>query len=176
MRWIAFIILACLLIVLQTTVAPFIAVHSIRPDLMVLAAVYYALMARRRDALLACWCLGFAVDLNGLPLSAHSTVGVSALAYGLAGLLVVRLRELTFPEHVLTYVVIVTAWTFWTDLASGLHLMWRLEQPERFANFAVRAGYAALYSAVLAPYAHWLLRRLRNVLGLGAVRTVRVRG
>jgi len=59
MRWIAFLILIYVATVFQTTVAPFIAIHGVRPDVLIIVAVYYALMAARYDAFIAAWMRSF---------------------------------------------------------------------------------------------------------------------
>ncbi len=55
MHWVAFGILLYCVTAVQSAVVPLVAVHTIKPDLMMIVAVYYALTARSRDALLACW-------------------------------------------------------------------------------------------------------------------------
>ena len=34
--------------------------------------------------------------------------------------------------------------------------------------------YSAVYTALIAPYGHWVLKRLRGLLGIGAPHRVRV--
>jgi rod shape-determining protein MreD len=175
MHWVAFAILTYVLCAVQTTLAAFIEIHRVRPDLLILVAVFYAMMARRGDALLACWILGLAADLNGLSFHDRGAVGLHALVYGLCALLTCRLRELVFREHLFTYVVAVVAWTLIVAAAEGAHLAWTLRAGDRFSAHMIFGVYTAAYTAFLAPYAHWLLRRGRGALGLESVRAFRAR-
>ncbi len=175
MHWIAFAILAYVVCVLQTTIMALIEVHHVRPDLLILVAVFYALLARRGDALIAAWILGLAADLNGLSLHERGAVGVHALAFGFCALLTCRFREIVFREHLLTYAVTVVVWTLVTYAAEAAHFAYTLHAWDRFSLWLVYGVYTAAYTSILAPYAHWLLRRGRPLLGLDAVRTYRVK-
>lgn len=175
MRWVSLAILVYFVCVLQTTLMGFIEIHTVRPLLPAMAAAFYALLARRGDALIAAWVFGLAVDLCGLSLPARSTVGVHALGYGLAALGVLRIREQFYRDHVLTFVLVVVWWAFVTEALAGLHTVWAVGAPGRWAEFMLVAGYAAAYSALVCPYVHWFLRRLRVRLGLEAARNYRGR-
>jgi len=175
MHWIALAILIYAACVLQTTLMPLIAVQHVRPDLLAFVAVFYALSARKSDALLACWIIGFAVDLCGLSFHDRSTVGLHALTFGLAALATVQLRELVFREHLLTYVFFVVGWILFNQAIEAVFLCWTLRAWARLGTWVMFAAYTAAYSLVLAPYVHWALKRSRPLLGLDAVRTYRVR-
>lgn len=176
MRWVPFAILVYVVCVLQTTVMAFVEVHTIRPDLIVLAAVYYALMARRPDAMLTAWIFGLAVDLNGLSFHGRGNIGLHALVFGALAALVVQIRDLFFRDHMMTYVVFMAAWVVISKLAAGVFLSWATGQWDRFGELALAAAYSALYTAIFAPYVHWCFKRLRTTLGLDVVRTYRARG
>ncbi len=175
MHWIAFAILLYIVTVLQTTVAPFIAVHTIRPDLMVIVAVHYALLARAHDALIACWLAGLAIDLTGLSYQTHSNVGVHAFSLGLLALVIVNVRELTFRESAVTQLVLTFAAKLALAMLVGLHGLWAIGAWDRLDEIVSMAVWAAVYTAILAPYGHWILRRLRTVLGIGVTHHLRVR-
>lgn len=175
MHWIAFAILLYLATVLQSAVAPFLAVHTIRPDLLVIVAVHYALLARAPDALIACWLTGLAIDLTGLSYTEHANVGVNAFVLGLVALLIVGLRDLTFRESALTQLVFTFLAKLILSLLVGLHMLWAVGQWHRWGEVFTAACWAAVYTALLAPYGHWILRRLRTLLGLGAPHHLRVR-
>ncbi|MFQ5430032.1 MAG: rod shape-determining protein MreD [Phycisphaerae bacterium] len=175
MRWIAFAILLYLITVLQTSAVPFLAVHTVRPDLMVILAVHYALLAPAADAMLACWCIGLVIDLAGMSYAQHSNVGVNALALGLLGLFIVKVRELTFRESPVTQLAFALIVKLALALLVGLHMLYVLDAWDRFGEVLTTAIWSAVYTAVLAPYAHWVLRRFRRVLGVGVAHRLRVR-
>ena len=91
MRWVFFLILTWIILIVQTTVGRLITfdtsvIGAIGPDLLAPLAVFVALYARqRRDAMLAGCVLGFALDLGaaGGP-DAGAVVGVMPIAYALA--------------------------------------------------------------------------------------------
>lgn len=175
MHWVAFGILLYCLTVVQSAVVPLIAVHTIVPNLMMIVAVYYALTARSRDALLACWTIGFVIDLASLSYVGHGNVGLHALTLGGVGLLIVKVRAFTFRESVLTHLVLTFAATMFVFVATGCHLMWVRGDWSRLAAFATAGFYTSVYTGVLAPYGHWCLRRVHGALGIGPSHRLRVR-
>jgi rod shape-determining protein MreD len=174
MYWVAFAILLYVVAVLQTAVVPFFAVHGVRPDLMVIVAVHYALSARAADALLTCWTIGLVTDLCGLGYAHHAAVGAHALALGLVGLFIVGLRDFTFRDGVTAQLFFTFTAGLLQSLLVGLHLRYAATSPPAPAEVLLGALYGAVYTALLAPYAHWLLRRLRAPLGIGPPHRVRV--
>lgn len=175
LHWITFIVVLVVVTALQKTLAPFIAVQAVRPDFMAILAVHYALAARPSDALLACWGVGVAIDLTSLSYADAPNVGLHALSLGLIALAIVWVRDLTFRESVVTQLV----FTFLTKLAlvvfTGAYMLYVVPTPRRFGEILLSGFYAAVYTTVLAPYGHWLLRRFRNILGIGSTHRLRVR-
>jgi rod shape-determining protein MreD len=174
MPWIAFAILLYVVTALQTTLAPLLAVHTIRPDLLVIVAVHYCLAARATDALFACWFVGLAMDLTSLGYQNHSTVGLHALLLGVIGWVVVKLRDLTFRDSIWTQLFFTFSVKFALALLGGVHMLWVLKDRSRLPEVVASSLYAAIYTAILAPYGHWLLKRLRGPLGIGATQRSRV--
>lgn len=87
MRWLPFAIALLAVLLLQTTVVPFLPLPGL--DLLLTLALVCGLVAPAPEARLAGWITGFAKDLDTL-----GPVGLHALALGLAALLLTRLREL----------------------------------------------------------------------------------
>ncbi len=181
MNWIAYAIVLYGLAALQTTLAAVVEIRSVRPDLLLLAAAYYALAARPGDALLAGWLAGLVSDLCGMGLVQGNNVGVGALSFGLAAWVVVKARDLTFREHLGVYLMIVSGWSVLATTAATGWLAWRTgtwggSDGLSAGSVAATAFWNALYCAFLAPYVHWLLRRFRWRLGLNPAPTYRSRG
>jgi len=174
MSWIAFGILLYLVTVVQTALVPFLAVQGVRPDLMIILAVFYALSARSADALIACWIIGLAMDLTSQSYSAAANVGVSALTLGLVSLLPVALRDLTFRDSAVTQLLFTFLVKLLAACLVGLHLVCVTDRRERLSDILWAALYAAIYTAILAPYVHGILHRLRGPLGIGTTRRLRV--
>lgn len=175
MHWIAFAILLYIATVLQTASIPFLAVHTVVPDLMVIVAVHYALLARPHDGMIACWCTGLAIDLAGLSYTDHSSVGVHALSLGLIGWAIIKVRELTFRENALTQVAFAFIAKLALTVFVGLHMLYVLDPWDRLQEIATMGFWAAVYTGLIAPYIHWTLRRFRAALGLGVTHRLRVR-
>lgn len=173
MHWVSFAILLYCVTAFQSAVVPLVAVHTIEPDLMMIVAIYYALTARSRDALLACWTIGLVIDLASLSYRCNGNVGLHALSLGLMGLLIIKVRAYTFRESVLTHLVITFGATMLVSVATGCHLMWAQDDWSRTGAVATAAFYTSVYTGVLAPYGHWCLRRVRGILGIGPTHRLR---
>ncbi len=171
MRWLPFIILAYIGIVLQTTVAQRLEINHVRPDFVLIIALYYALSATSPDALIAAWLLGFTVDLCG-----QGQLGVFALGYGLMALLVVQFRDSMFRDHPLTSLFVTLICTWLVHLLAGVHFVLSHSHAQRSViEMLLHSTYTAMYSAAIAPYLHWLLARLRGLLGTVQPRRLRAR-
>lgn len=167
MRWIAFAIIVYIVAVLQTAVAPFLKLHGVWPDLMVISAVYFALVAKPVDARMACWVVGLTADLLTLSYDGYSNVGIRAVSFGLAAIVIVKVRDFFFRESVWSQLFFTFGAKLFVDVAVGLHMLYVLGQMDRFGAILTTAIYQAVYTAALAPYGHWLLRQLRGPLGVG---------
>jgi len=169
MRWIAFLILTYAVLLLQTSLVQFGSflagsAGSVQPDLLALVAAFVAMFARNNlDAMLAAWVLGLAMDLTTGGGGVHgSAVGVMPVAYALAAGAVYRLREVFFREKASTRVVLtllfcLVAHGLWVALQSLLS--WRYMTWGAYGRTMVQATLVSLYTAALAPLAHWLLDR-----------------
>ena len=167
MRWIPFVILVFVVILVQTTVGKVLTVPStpigpIGPDLAAILAVFLAMRLRTLlDVALASWALGLAVDLvSAAAVGAGTKVGPMALTYMLAGATVFRMREALFGERVISRVLLALVF------AAVAHLLWVLLQAlltggwEHWWPATVQAMALSLYTAVLAPLGCRVLERI----------------
>jgi rod shape-determining protein MreD len=150
-------------------VAPFLALHSILPDFMVVVAVFYMLTARDHDAALAGWVIGLVMDLMSLsyPQQRYANVGLHALSLGLIALMAVKARGAVVRESVWSQIVFAFVAKFLLALVAGAHLHFVTDFHGGFADAAARGLYEAIYCAAIAPYGCWILQRLRGLLGVG---------
>jgi hypothetical protein len=171
MRWVFFLILTWVLLIVQTTVGGFItldtsAIGPIGPDLLAPLGVFVALYARQGiDAVLAASLLGFALDLGtgGGP-GSGAVVGVMPIAYALAAWGLFSFRDAFFRGHVLTRALLTFLFCLvvhfaWVTLQSLLGWNWS----GYWAILAQVVGLA-IYTGVLAPGAMFLLDRARRWL------------
>ena len=166
MRWIAFIILIYVATVFQTTVAPFVAIHGVRPDVLIIIGVYYALMAARYDAFLAAWSIGLLVDLTSVGYRVHSNVGVCAVAYSIAAMMIVGLREYTFRDTPVAHVLYCFGAKLVVSAVVIAHMSAVGNASVPIGGTVALALWEASYTAILAPYVCWILKRLQPGLGL----------
>jgi rod shape-determining protein MreD len=159
MRWIPFAIFAYVTLGLQTGMARALDWHGAGPNLVLVAMVFIGLNAPREPALLGALALGFMQDL-----ASQQAMGLYALGFGLAGLLVISLRRTLFREHLLTHFLA----TFFAGLIVGgvlaLHARVRPEGGREPVMW-MTLFYTAVYSGLLAPVVMWPLQRARKVFG-----------
>lgn len=179
MRWIPFVILVCLLVLIQTTLGRVLTlsdtpVGPIGPDLLAIMAVFVALQARSGyDAAMAGWVLGMGLDLTAAGgVTSPTVVGPMPVAYVLAAALVYWLREAVFRERALIQGVLAALFCL---LAHGI---WVTAQSLRAAGQMTWSAYwdvmlqvmaLAAYTALLMPLGYWLLDRLRRLFMTAAV-------
>ncbi len=172
MRWIPFLILLYLLLLVQTTVVGMISFTSrwvgvIHPDLLAICAVFIALQVRSGiDSMLAGWALGMALDLTtgGGGGGAATVIGPMAIAYALGSAAVYRVRDAFFrdrplPQAVLAMLFVAFAHTFWvtaqTLRAGGI-------APADYGIMLLQIAAVALYTALLAPIGCFALGRINR--------------
>lgn len=172
MRWIPFIILAYLLVLVQTTVGKVLtftsfSIGTVGPDLPALVAVFVALHVRSRaDVMLAAWLLGLGLDLTagGGP-GGSAAIGPMPIAYALAAACLYQVREAFFRERALTQGLLamgfcILAHGTWVTLQSLLAI--RAMTWSAYGRVLMQAAALAVYTAALMPLAHWGLWRYQR--------------
>ncbi len=84
MRWLRFAFLVLLMTILQ---ASFVAALDIRPHLLLITLVFFAVYCDLTDAIIASFAIGLAADLIG------SAVGAHMISFGLFGTLMAYLNR-----------------------------------------------------------------------------------
>lgn len=162
MNWLAFSICAAAGWIAQTTAAPWTAIGGLRPDWVFVLVIFFALYARRSDAILAGWILGLGVDL----LSAER-LGLFALVYCLLAVGVNAIRDYVFLKHAGTHFVVTLAAGV---LAQSAFVAYRCVTGSLASEGVGRAivfGCAvAVYSAAWAPPIHHLFLKVSGLFGL----------
>jgi rod shape-determining protein MreD len=172
MRWPGFLIVAYLVVLIQTTLGRILTVDdfplgAVGPDFMVLLAVFIALNARSvTEAMLGGWVLGLLVDLTTAGGAGLATrVGPMAVIYCGAVWVVYRLREAFFrdralPQMVLAAIFCLLAHVLWCTVQSllGIETM----TLGAYGRMMLQASLNAVYTALLMPLAYVLLSAIRN--------------
>jgi len=165
MRWIPFVILIYVAMLLQVAVGAlpvrFGLTGDIAPDITAIIAVFFALSVRDpRDAMMAAWSLGLAMDLMICGMGGVLTVvGPMAIAYTLASGVIFRVREAFFRERalaraLLTLLFCIIVHSMWVTMQTILALGWSAWRPEM-----ARAIGMSIYTAVIAPFVCMALQR-----------------
>ncbi len=174
MRWIPFILIAYMVVLLQTSVTGLLmfsagSIGSVGPDLLAMLAVFVAITARQSvEVMLAAWVLGFAADLTaGGGAGAVTAIGPMSISYVLAAGMVFQVREAFFRERTFTKVMLVLAFCL---LA---HPMWVTLQTLRsigamswgdYGRLLLQALLLSAYTAVLAPFAFFVFSRMGGLI------------
>jgi len=161
MRWLLVAIFAYLLVAIQTTLfdTRLLAFQVfgvwIKPDLLLLMALFIALTAEPAEAFIAGWGLGLAEDLT-----VHlGPLGVAALLFAAAAYLVSLARTVLPARRILAQVLMALGVVFIVRLPHQLLLFWLTDSPAGPLYALIKALGDAGYSALLAPYLFWVLRR-----------------
>src|SRR5438045_9109129 len=101
MRWISYFILSYLIIAVQMAMAGYLRWGQASPNLVLPAAVFIAINARREHALIGAFGLGFLQDLF-----TQHPLGLYAFAYGLVGLFVGGTQPAVDRDDPLTHLFI----------------------------------------------------------------------
>jgi len=165
MRWIPFVILIYVAVLLQVALASlpvrFSLTGNIAPDLLAIIAVFFALSVRDpRDAMMAAWSLGLAMDLMICGMGGIVTaVGPMAIAYAMASGVIFRVREAFFRERalaraLLTLLFCIIVHSMWVTMQTILALGWSAWWPG-----IARAIGMSIYTALIAPFVCMALQR-----------------
>ncbi len=165
MRWISYFILTYVVVAMQIALKDYVAIFGASPNLVLLAVVFIALHAPRDAALLGAFMLGLAQDFLGL----HPP-GLYAFSYGVVGMLVVGLQQVVHREHPVSHFAATLLGGIIVAVVVSLHGWIHPAMSASIENgiplAAVRDGVgslflSAVYTAMLAPPALWLLGRTR---------------
>lgn len=104
MRWLTYSFVLVTVLILQTSVAPFVAIGDIRPDWLLALATFTGLYARRKDAVMVGIILGLGADLQS-----SERLGVLTLCMVSAALLGNSVRHLVFLKNAVTHFVVTFA-------------------------------------------------------------------
>ena len=163
MRWISYFILAYLIIAIQMALAGYLRWGQASPNLVLPAAVFIAINARREHALLGAFGLGLLQDLF-----TQHPLGLYAFAYGLVGLFVVGTQPAVYRDHPLTHFFVTLLASFLVALVV-LFNNWAypiLHSPRPPVRQPVLAIFAsALYTAAVAPILMGVLGRTKPLFG-----------
>ncbi len=149
MRWFRFAVLVLVASILQTGLVGAIGIRSdIKPDLLLILLVFFALRSDSTDAIIASFAIGFVADLTNPAIS--RLMGPRIVSFGLFGTLLSDLSGTALPRRVLHQAITIFLMGF---LTTGLsHLLTLLRAEPVAADLATGLLWQPLYSAILGPF------------------------
>ena len=166
MRWATYVVVAALLLTMQSALAPVVEIRGVRPDWLLVGAVFLGLYVKPSHAVAAAWVLGLCADLMTV-----ERPGLISFSYMMVAAAVSSVREYVFrywalTQFTLTLVLALCVQTVW--------MMYRrtMYTPVRplWSDWFVGAVLTSLYSAAWAPVLHRLLLQLSGLLGIARPR------
>ena len=150
MRWVRFAVLVLLATVLQ---ASFLANLNIKPDLLLILLVFFAIFCDPTEAIISSFAIGFAADI------VSSTMGPKMISFGLLGTALAYLRRVItikkMPYQGLTIFV--------TGILVGISFL--KSEPIALDKYTVIFGIAVC-SGIVGPFlflpSAWWMRKSKN--------------
>ncbi|MCB9850669.1 MAG: rod shape-determining protein MreD [Phycisphaerales bacterium] len=171
MKWPTFVVFAIICVVLQTTVAPHLAVGRVRPDWLLVLAAFFAMHVRGLDVILAGCILGLIADLETI-----EGFGLLAIAYAAATGLVYAVRAHVFRSHPLAHLAVTFVAGLVVQFIMLLHTMIFTGVGGGTYGAQIFGGIMiALYTALWAPPIHAALLWLSPHVGIDVPRYTQVR-
>ncbi len=166
MRWATYVVVAAVLLTMQSALAPVVEIRGVRPDWLIVAAVFLGLFVKPIHAVTAAWVLGLCADLLTV-----ERPGLIAFSYMLVAATVSSMREYVFRYWALTQ------FTLTLVLALCVQSVWMVYRrtaytPMRplWSDWFVGAVMTSLYTAAWAPILHRALLMLSGPLGIARPR------
>jgi len=161
MRWIRFsIILLIITLINSGNLLNAISFSdlNIRPDLLLIMLVFFAVNCRTVDAMIISFAIGFAADISG------TCIGSYTLTFGLLGSMISQMRKVVIMKKMTHQAMTV----FFIGLISGIlaqlltFVKTRLSAP----NVYVIVFFGAIYSGLIGPFLWWVLSVVSPWLGM----------
>jgi rod shape-determining protein MreD len=165
MRWWRFTFLIILVAVLQTSAAMNLLSLTdlrIKPDILLILLVYFAVYCDSYDAVIISFAIGFAADITGMVIGPHF------VSYGIIGAAIAHIRKIillktTRQQAMAVFVTGILAETV------ALFLI-QLKASELIKTGALEIFAASAYSAILWFLIKWLVGAAGKWLGVGVHR------
>ncbi len=166
MRWLTFLLLAAVVLTLQSSLAPRLEVFGARPDWLLVVVVFFALYAPPREAAIAAWIVGAAADLMTV-----ERLGLLALTYALVAVAVASVRDYLFRHRAVTRFVVTLVASLLVRAGWMVYRRVLYDPADRLlADLAADVLMGSIYTAAWAPLLQAGLWRMSRVFGLARPR------
>ena len=149
MRWFRFAVFICLVAIVQ---AGLLAYLNIKPDLLLILLVFFAIYCNTTEAIITSFAIGFAADIIG------SSMGPQMLSFGLFGIALAYLHRVVairkMPYQALA--ILITGFLTGTLAHLLVLLIKRDPLPENvFIAILLTSLYSGIVGPLLFPPAAW---------------------
>jgi len=144
MRWVRFAVFICVVTVLQASIVDVIAVTGIKPDLLLILLVFFAVYCSSSEAIIISFVIGFAADIIA------SSMGPRIISFGLFGMALAYLHQVVAIRKMPYQAAAI----FVTGLLAGTvtHLLTLLQGSPPASGVFVVLFWIPLYSAIVGPF------------------------
>lgn len=145
MRWFRFAALILIATILQTSLIDIIAVTAakIKPDLLLILLVFFAVQCKNADAIIASFAIGFAADIIS------PTMGPQIISFGLFGTLLAELHSVIVIKKTPYQSLAIFIIGFLS--ATTAYLLTLLKTEPVTSNTFTELFWTPLYSAIVGP-------------------------
>jgi len=149
MRWFRFAVLVLVATILQTSLIGVVALgrSGIKPDLLLILLVFFAIYSNPHDAVITSFVIGFAADLSG---PAHGLMGPQIISFGVLGTLLSDVHSIMSIQRLPYQAVTILVMGSLTALLS--HLLTFFRADPLVARPGTEFFWEPLYSALVGPF------------------------
>jgi len=142
MQWLRFTVLIIIVTVLQ---ASFVQTLEMRPDLLVITLVFFAIYCTTSDAIIAAFAIGFAADLIG------PTMGAQMLSFGIMGTLLAYLIRVVAVRRMPYQAVAIFVVSF-ASLGVAKLLAYLVKAEPVSPQLPAVLLWTSVYSGIVGPF------------------------
>ncbi len=165
MKWARFTFLIILVAVLQTSAAMNLLSLTnlrIKPDVLLVLLVYFAVNCNSFDAVIISFTLGFAADIAGTVMGPHF------ISYGIIGTAAAHIRKIILLKNTRQQAMAVFVTGILTEMVALI--LTQFKAPELIKTGAFEIFAASAYSAILWFLIKWPVETIGKWLGVGVHR------
>jgi len=147
MRWLRFAALIIITAIIQEGLINILAITklNIKPDLLIILLVFFAIYSSTYEAIITSFAIGFLADLIG-----HSAMGPHMLSFGILGTLLAHLTGIITVRKMPYQAILIFITASLTNIST--HLLNALKIQQNTQNAYIVIFGIALYSAILGPF------------------------
>ena len=147
MRWVRFAMLVLFTALLQAGIVDILSLTNlnIKPDLLIILMVFFAVFSNTRDAIITSFTIGFAADIIST-----SAMGSRMLSFGVCGTILAYFTRLIVIRKMPHQALIIFLTALFTGLIAHLLNAMKIPQTPDYIYTAILG--MAVYSAAIGPF------------------------